>query len=88
MFFPIAHTCFNGLELPNYSSKEVMRRKILYAIENTTSIDGDTVEHSDVQWEIGFYTLFVMTQLFSLQIAMIKIPFMVGPLRRGSREGF
>ena len=50
-FFPIAHTCFNGLELPNYSSKEVMRRKILYSIENTTSIDGDTVEHTDIQWE-------------------------------------
>ena len=48
IFFPIAHTCFNGLELPNYSSKEVMKAKILWAIENTTSIDGDKIERVDI----------------------------------------
>ena len=50
IFFPIAQTCFNGLELPNYSSKEVMKAKILWAIENTTSIDGDKIERVDIVW--------------------------------------
>ena len=33
---PTASTCFNYLHLPPYESKEVMREKLLYAIENTT----------------------------------------------------
>lgn len=32
---PAAHTCFNLLDLPLYSNKEVMRAKLLQAIENT-----------------------------------------------------
>lgn len=31
---PSAHTCFNDLILPRYSSKEIMTNKILQAIEN------------------------------------------------------
>ena len=31
---PSAHTCFNHLILPQYSSKEVMREKIVKAIEH------------------------------------------------------
>ena len=50
-YFPIAHTCFNGLELPRYSSKSILKERILYAIENTTSIDGDTLQHGEVEWE-------------------------------------
>ena len=29
---PIAHTCFNTIDLPEYSSREAMKEKILYAI--------------------------------------------------------
>ena len=40
---PVSHTCFFSLELPRYSSKEVMRDKILYAINNGYAIDTDHV---------------------------------------------
>jgi len=38
---PISHTCFFSLELPNYSSYKVMRKKLLFAITNTQAIDVD-----------------------------------------------
>lgn len=31
---PAAHTCFNILDLPEYSSKEKLREKLLVAISN------------------------------------------------------
>lgn len=31
---PSAHTCFNDVILPRYSSKEIMRQKILQALEH------------------------------------------------------
>ena len=40
-YLPVAHTCFFALELPRYSSKQIMRSKLLYAVTNCTSIDGD-----------------------------------------------
>ncbi|XP_033108353.1 probable E3 ubiquitin-protein ligase HERC4 isoform X2 [Anneissia japonica] len=33
-FLPVAHTCFNLLDLPMYESKEKMREKFLMAVEN------------------------------------------------------
>jgi len=38
---PIAHTCFFSIDLPNYSTAEVLRKKVLYAIYNCTAIDVD-----------------------------------------------
>jgi ubiquitin-protein ligase E3 A len=32
---PSAHTCFNHLLLPEYSSKEVLAEKLLYAIHQS-----------------------------------------------------
>ena len=32
---PVAHTCFNLLDLPSYSSREMLRRKLLQAIQHT-----------------------------------------------------
>eukprot|EP01038_Epipyxis_sp_PR26KG_P004657 gene4657-6544_t len=40
-YYPISHTCFFSLELPKYSSFEVMREKLRYAIFNCEAIDGD-----------------------------------------------
>ena len=40
---PVSHTCFFSLELPRYTSQEVMRAKILYAINNGYAIDTDHV---------------------------------------------
>jgi len=38
---PESHTCFFTLDLPKYSSVEVCYHKLLYAINNCTSVDGD-----------------------------------------------
>ena len=38
---PVSHTCFFSLELPAYSSKEVLKTKLLYAMRNCPAIDGD-----------------------------------------------
>jgi len=40
-YFPVAHTCFFQLELPRYSSVEVCRQRLRYAIYNCQAIDGD-----------------------------------------------
>ncbi|XP_071491070.1 LOW QUALITY PROTEIN: probable E3 ubiquitin-protein ligase HERC4 [Diadema antillarum] len=34
-FYPVAHTCFNLLDLPMYTTKEVLKEKLLTAIEHT-----------------------------------------------------
>ncbi|TYZ61267.1 hypothetical protein PybrP1_009568 [[Pythium] brassicae (nom. inval.)] len=41
VYLPIAHTCFFSIDLPVYSSREVMRDKLLYAITHCQSIDAD-----------------------------------------------
>lgn len=41
VYFPVAHTCFFSLELPAYSSLEIMKEKLRYAIFNCEAIDGD-----------------------------------------------
>jgi len=38
---PSADTCFFNLTLPEYSTKEIMMKKILYAIEQVTTMDKD-----------------------------------------------
>ena len=38
---PMSHTCFFQLELPRYSSKEVMKRKLQIAITSCVGIDTD-----------------------------------------------
>jgi hypothetical protein len=38
---PISHTCFFSLELPDYSTYEVLRDKLLFAIMNCLAIDID-----------------------------------------------
>jgi hypothetical protein len=36
MKLPSSHTCFNQLVIPGYSSKEILREKLLIAIDNST----------------------------------------------------
>lgn len=38
---PAAHTCFFQLDLPAYSTAEVMRSKLLYAVHHCQAIDTD-----------------------------------------------
>lgn len=40
-YLPKAHTCFFSLNLPKYSSAEVMRTKLLYAIHHCVEMDAD-----------------------------------------------
>ncbi|TMW60609.1 hypothetical protein Poli38472_000651 [Pythium oligandrum] len=40
-YLPIAHTCFFSIDLPSYSTRDVMRDKLLYAITHCQSIDAD-----------------------------------------------
>eukprot|EP01119_Soliformovum_irregulare_P023983 TRINITY_DN8500_c0_g1_i1.p1 TRINITY_DN8500_c0_g1~~TRINITY_DN8500_c0_g1_i1.p1 ORF type:complete len:1141 (-),score=425.00 TRINITY_DN8500_c0_g1_i1:16-3438(-) len=47
---PISHTCFFQLELPAYSSDEVMKTKILYAINECREIDADH-QAQNVDWD-------------------------------------
>ncbi|ETO22614.1 hypothetical protein RFI_14580 [Reticulomyxa filosa] len=44
------NTCFFTLELPKYSSKEIMKKKLLYAISNCYAIDTDFVAQN-VNWD-------------------------------------
>jgi E3 ubiquitin-protein ligase HERC2 len=40
-FLPVSHTCFFSLELPQYSTQEIMTSRIRYAITHCVSIDAD-----------------------------------------------
>ena len=54
-YFPVAHTCFFSFELPAYSTLEIMKEKLLYAIFNCVAIDGDDtgagVNAANMGWE-------------------------------------
>ena len=42
-YMPASTTCYFTLSLPNYSSYEILRDKLRYAIHNCNSIDADFV---------------------------------------------
>lgn len=46
-YFPVGHTCGFSIELPNYSTKEIMLEKILKAITLCGEIDDDGADYSD-----------------------------------------
>ena len=48
---PISHTCFFHLELPEYSNKDNLKNKLLYAITHCTAIDLDFVESGGFEEE-------------------------------------
>merc|ERR1711991_592449 len=43
---PLAHTCFFSISVPRYSSKEILRSKLIYAIQHCSSMDSDFRLHS------------------------------------------
>lgn len=53
-YLPVAHTCFFQLDLPSYSSKEIMREKFLYAITHCQAIDLDRIVDGGWEEEINF----------------------------------
>ncbi|KDO29266.1 hypothetical protein SPRG_19926 [Saprolegnia parasitica CBS 223.65] len=40
-YLPLAHTCFFSIDMPAYTTKAVMREKLLYAITHCSAIDAD-----------------------------------------------
>lgn len=54
-YLPISHTCFFSLELPRYSTLEIMKEKLRYAIYNCQAIDGDDtsvgMQAASMGWE-------------------------------------
>ena len=53
-YYPVAHTCFFSLELPKYSTIELMRDKLRYAIFNCEAIDGDDTLSGDAIAAMGW----------------------------------
>ncbi len=42
---PIAHTCFFRVDFPDYSSADIMKQRLLYAIQYCGDIDADRGIH-------------------------------------------
>jgi len=38
---PISHTCFFRIDLPDYTSEEILKKRLLYAIQFCGDIDAD-----------------------------------------------
>ena len=49
-WLPHAQTCFFSLSLPAYSSKELLKEKLLFAINNSPNMDADVRLHSADGW--------------------------------------
>jgi hypothetical protein len=49
-YLPHAQTCFFSLSLPPYSSQEIMKEKLLYAIYNSPNMDADVRLHHAEGW--------------------------------------
>ena len=49
-WLPHAQTCFFSLSLPKYTSKETLRAKLLFAINNSPNMDADVRLHSAEGW--------------------------------------
>ena len=49
-YLPVAHTCFFTLDLPAYTTKKVMRERLVYAITHCTAIDLDNTP-AEGGWE-------------------------------------
>ncbi|RLN71766.1 hypothetical protein BBJ29_002386 [Phytophthora kernoviae] len=50
LYLPHAQTCFFALRLPAYTSKEILRTKLLYAIQNSPNMDADVRLHNAEGW--------------------------------------
>jgi len=52
-FFPRAHTCFFSLDLPEYTSSKILKRRLLYAVSHTVAIDSDAGRSAETAGEMG-----------------------------------
>lgn len=49
-YLPHAATCFFQLSLPEYSSKEILRQRLWFAVDNSPNMDADVRLHSAEGW--------------------------------------
>lgn len=49
-YLPHAQTCFFSLSLPAYTTKEALRTKLIFAIENSPNMDADVRLHNAEGW--------------------------------------
>jgi hypothetical protein len=49
-YLPHAQTCFFSLSLPNYSTQDILRSKLLYAISHSPNMDADVRLHTAEGW--------------------------------------
>lgn len=49
-YLPHAQTCFFSLSLPQYSSRDILKEKLLYAIKNSPNMDADVRLHNAEGW--------------------------------------
>ncbi|RYG70468.1 hypothetical protein EON64_00055 [archaeon] len=49
-YLPHAQTCFFSLSLPHYSSRDILKEKLLYAIKNSPNMDADVRLHNAEGW--------------------------------------
>jgi hypothetical protein len=52
-YLPVAHTCYFSLELPCYSSAEVTRRRLEYAMTEGVAIDLDHTVAATAAWDLA-----------------------------------
>lgn len=45
----MGHTCFNSIDIPQYSSKEILEKRLLTAIQMCGEIDGDGGNENQVE---------------------------------------
>lgn len=48
---PIAQTCASLIRIPEYSSSDQMRQKLIYAMDNTPNMDADRNEANAAAYE-------------------------------------
>lgn len=58
LYLPVSHTCFFTVDLPRYSTKEILKTKLKYAIFNCIAIDGDDTDTASRNAALGFEDAF------------------------------
>lgn len=53
-YLPVSHTCFFSLELPYYSTLDVMKERLRYAIFNCEAIDVDNTDIGILSARMGW----------------------------------
>mmetsp|Transcript_29971 Transcript_29971/g.47608 ORF Transcript_29971/g.47608 Transcript_29971/m.47608 type:complete len:4002 (-) Transcript_29971:1624-13629(-) len=53
-WLPVAHTCFFSIDIPAYSSKEILKSRLLFAMHNCNAIDADDTGEGHANMALSF----------------------------------